>query len=228
MTPYYSGKGLTLYLGDCADLEVEYDLLLTDPPYGKNYESGKSRGKWGKIKGDQLRNLREVEDRLIHSLTGLRRGRHAYIFGGLLNFSRLPLGGLVELIWDKGIMGMGDLTSPWGPSHEIVTFGVYEFSKANRDKGYGRLAARIRKGSILRSLRPNSGRVKNHPTEKPVDILREMIESSSMIGETVFDPFCGSGSTLIASALEGRKAIGCEIDEKYCEIAVRRFEREIP
>jgi len=65
--------------------------------------------------------------------------------------------------------------------------------------------------------------VRNHPTEKPVDILRQMIESSSVFGETVYDPFAGSGSTLIAAALEGRKAVGCEIEERYCEIAVKRI-----
>jgi site-specific DNA-methyltransferase (adenine-specific) len=66
--------------------------------------------------------------------------------------------------------------------------------------------------------------VRFHPMEKPVDILRQMVESSSMIGETVLDPFCGSGSVLLAAQLEGRVAIGIEIDERYCEIAAKRIE----
>ena len=124
------------------------------------------------------------------------------------------------------MIGLGDLSKPWGPQHERIAFATYELSKANRAKGYGNLSARLRKGSVVRSTRANSGRVKHHPTEKPVDILRQFIESSSVMGETVYDPFAGSGSTLIAAALECRVAVGCEIEERYCEIAAKRIENE--
>lgn len=224
MTPYYDKNGVTLYHGDCADLEVAYDLLVTDPPYGDGYTIGRTDN-WKAIKGDD--DLPGVEARLLRALKGLRRGRHVYIFGDKFDFSKLPLCSLAELIWDKGNFGLGDLSLPWGPQHEKITFAVYEISKANREKGFGVLTARLRKGSVLRSLRPHSGRVAHHPTEKPTDILRQMIESSSVMGETVYDPFAGSGSTLIAAALEGRKAVGCEIEEKYCEAAVRRFQTEL-
>lgn len=225
MTPYFHNDLVTLFHGDCADLEIEHQLLVTDPPYGQEFQSGKSGGKWGAIVGDN--DLDGTHARLAHALKKLGRGRHAYIFGNRLDLSKLPLCGLAELIWDKGMIGMGDLTLPWGPQHENITFAVYEISKANREKGYGNLAARLRKGSVLRSLRANSGAVKHHPTEKPVDILRQLIESSSVMGETVYDPFAGSGSTLIAAALEGRRGIGCEIEERYCETAAKRFEKEL-
>jgi len=150
-----------------------------------------------------------------------------YIFGDRLDLSPLPLCSTAELIWDKETIGMGNLSLPWGPQHENIIFAVYEISKANRDKGYGRLSARLRKGSVLRSLRPVSGAVKHHPTEKPVDILRQMIESSSVMGEVVYDPFAGSGSTLVAAMLEGRQVIGCEIEERYCETTVKRLEQEV-
>lgn len=213
----------TLYLADCAEIEVTHDLLVTDPPYGQQFESGKAGGRWGAIVGDN--DLDGVHARLAHVLKSLRRGRHAYIFGNALDASKLPLCGMAELIWDKEIIGMGDLSQPWGPQHEKIMFAVYELSKANREKGYGNLAARIRKGSVLRSQRAISGAVKNHPTEKPVDILRQMIESSSVMGEIVYDPFMGSGSTLVAALLEGRKAIGCEIEERYFETACQRVQR---
>lgn len=209
----------TLYLGDCREIEVAHDLLVTDPPYGQGYKSGRT-DEWGAIKGDD--DLAGVEERLAHVLKGLRRGRHVYIFGNKFDFSRLPLCSLAELIWDKGNFGLGDLSLPWGPQHEKITFAVYEISKANREKGFGVLTARLRKGSILRSLRPNSVRVNVHPTEKPVDILRQMIESSSVMGETVYDPFMGSGSTLVAALMEGRKAVGCEVEERYFNVAVER------
>ena len=221
---YFQRGDVTLYHGDCLGLEIAHDLLITDPPYGQQFESGWTQ-RWGAIAGDN--NPSAILTRLAIALKGLRRYRHAYIFGPL-DVASLPLCGVAELIWDKGIIGMGDLGMPWGPQHERITFGVYEFSEANRAKGRGNLAARLRKGSVLRSLRPNSGRVQHHPTEKPIDILRQLIESSSVMGETVYDPFVGSGSTLIAASLEGRVAVGCEIDERYCEIAARRIEQELP
>ncbi len=221
--PFYDKNGITLHHGDCADFEIEADLLVTDPPYGQEFVSGKS-DLWGPIKGDD--DAAEILQRLAHALKGIRRGRHVYIFGKLLDLGSLPLCGFAEIIWDKGTIGMGDLSSPWGPQHENITFATYELSKANREKGYGNLSARLRKGSVIRSVRPISGRVRNHPTEKPVDILRQLIESSSVMGEIVYDPFAGSGSTLIAAALEGRRAVGVEIDERYCEIAARRIEIE--
>lgn len=222
MRPYYQSDTVTLYLGDCIDVANPCDLIVTDPPYGQEFVSNRAGGQWGMLLGDD--DTDGIEKRLAVALKTLRRGRHVYIFSGRLDLSKLPLCGVTELIWDKAIIGMGDLSSPWGPQHEKVVFATYEISRANREKGTGNLSARLRKGSILRSLRPHSGRVKNHPTEKPVDILRQLIESSSVMGETVYDPFVGSGSTLVAAIMEGRKAVGCEIDERYCETAARRVE----
>jgi site-specific DNA-methyltransferase (adenine-specific) len=224
LKPYYSREGITLYHGDCADIEVECDLLVADPPYGQEFKSGWSKT-WGAIQGDD--DLDGTMGRLRHVIRKLRRHRHVYIFGNKFDFSVLPLMGMTEIIWDKEIIGPGDLSSPWGPQHEKITFAVHESSKANRALGRGNLSARLRKGSVLRSPRANSAAIKHHPTEKPVHILRQLIESSSVMGEVVYDPFAGSGSTLIAAALEGRVAIGCEFEERYCETAAKRFETEL-
>lgn len=63
-----------------------------------------------------------------------------------------------------------------------------------------------------------------HPTQKPVELLRYLIQLISDKGDTIFDPFMGSGSTGVASLIEGRKFMGCEIDSEYFEIAKRRIE----
>jgi site-specific DNA-methyltransferase (adenine-specific) len=229
---YYEAEGITIYHGDCREILPALaancaDVIVTDPPYGMEFQSAR------RPKGERLDRIEgddgslDVPVALTQALRLLRRGRHVYIFGRF-DLSELPLCSQAELIWDKEIVGSGNLELPWAPAHENITFAVYEISKANREKGYGNLAARMRRGSVIRCQRMQSGQVKNHPTEKPVPLLRQLIESSSVWGETVLDPFMGSGSTLVAAKLEGRKAIGIEVKEKYCETAVRRLQALTP
>lgn len=225
MQPYYQDDYATIYHGDCRDIvENLYvgsvDLIVTDPPYGQNWQSGWREDKFDNIVGDDG-NL-DVVQILDDMITILRPGRHLYIFGGF-DISKLPVTSVVELIWDKMIIGSGNLSLPWGPAHEKIYFGVYFPSKANREFGHGLLTARLRQGSVLRVPRLNSRGVNKHPTEKPVKLLQQLIESSSLIGETVFDPFMGVASTLVAAKIEGRKSVGIEIDERYCEIGANRL-----
>ena len=67
-----------------------------------------------------------------------------------------------------------------------------------------------------------------HPTEKPVAIMRQIIESSSCLGERVLDPFMGSGTTVVAALLSGRRAVGIEINPQYFALARRRVEKLLP
>lgn len=224
--PYYSDDAVTIYHGRWEDvmptLDVAVDLVVTDPPYCQNYKSNRGQDHRA-IEGDD--GTFDLPGMLDAVARVLRRGRHLYLFGpGSVEGSRFTAA--VELVWDKQIIGTGDLTLPWGKSHEPITFAVYEPSKANRDKGYGRLAARMRKGSVISCQRTQGGATSRHPTEKPVDLLRELIESSSCMGETVLDPCMGVGSTLVAAVAEGRKAVGIEMDERYCETAVARMKEE--
>lgn len=226
--PFYQNPqyGITICHGDCREilpeLNLEADLLLTDPPYGQSYQSNRRTEKHKRIAGDD--GSLDVPAVLTLACTKLRRWSHAYVFGGI-DLTGTPLTAQTELIWSKEIVGSGDLSSPWGKSHEPITFAVYEPSKANREKGAGGLTARLRSGSVLRCQRAHSGGTKKHPTQKPVPILREMIESSSRLEQVVLDPFMGSGSTLVAALLEGRKAIGIELDEGYCHDAAQWIER---
>jgi DNA modification methylase len=227
VTPYYDDGQCVIYHGDCLDVLPhlpECDLIVTDPPYGIEFRSNQrnTMGAFEFIRGDD--DPDGVVNALGAAMRKLRIGRHAYVFGPL-DLSALPLGGCVELIWDKGIVGMGDVTLPWGSSHERITFGVHKPSAKNRADGEGKGAARLRRGSVLRFQRMHSTQNAAHPTEKPTLLLRELIESSSHIGESVLDPFMGSGSTLVAAKLEGRRAIGVELEERYCEIAARRLQQ---
>lgn len=228
--PYYESERATLYCGDAGDVlagmpKVSYDLLVTDPPYGQEWQSNKRARdeRFKPIAGDGAGDGDKVAAIVALAVDRLRPYRHVYVFGPPHLTADLPLGSTAELIWDKGQIGNGDLSLPWGSQHEPITFGMYVPSKAGRERGSGRLSARLRQGSILHAQRANSTGVKRHPTEKPVALIRRLIESSSCLGETVCDPFAGSGSTLIAALMEGRRAIGVELDSGYCDLIVRRL-----
>lgn len=223
MKPYYEDGNATLYLGDAREVlpaltAGSSDLLLTDPPYDIGFKS--NRGQHDRIAGDD--GTLDIRAVLAAACRVLRRSRHAYVFGPSSVLPEMLTAG-VELVWDKGIVGMGDLSVPWGRSHEPISFALHQPSKANREQGFGRLTARIRQGTVLRVDRTHGASSKRHPTEKPVLLLRQLIESSSVMGDMVLDPFAGVGSTLVAATLEGRRSVGIEIEERYCEIAAKRL-----
>jgi site-specific DNA-methyltransferase (adenine-specific) len=134
----------------------------------------------------------------------------------------LRLGGTAELVWDKVDIGSGDLAASWGPSHEPITFGVHVKRRSDRQKGAGNLSARLRRGSILRYQRPGRSSAARHSNEKPVPLMQDLIESSTVRGDLVVDPCAGSGSTGVAAILEGRRCFLVEIDRKHAELAVQR------
>lgn len=219
---YYQDERATLYLGDCRDVVLpvgSVDLLVTDPPYGINW---RSRGKHEPIVGDKDNSW--VQDSLRHSLKALRVNRHFYVFGPDV-VSELTVCPTTELVWDKGRMsGQGSMDIPWSPGHERITFGLYSPYNSHRNVGAG--AVRLRRSSVLRFPKQNNGRGSlTHPNEKPVGLLRAIIEASSQFDEVVYDPFAGSGSTLVAALLEERRAIGVEIEEKYCEVIASRLSK---
>lgn len=224
----------TVIWGDCRDPQIiasvpnGYGLLATDPPYGVAFKSGRSNN-FHQIAGDDGTVdwpgvLAEWVGPEGTTTRGLAEARHVYVFGYSAEQLAGPmrLGGTAQLIWDKACTGMGDLTLPWGPQHEPITFGVHIKRRANRKSGYGNLSARMRRGSIIRSQRANAGSAKRHSNEKPVDVMAQLIESSTVRGDLVVDPCAGSGSTGVAAVLEGRRCFLVEYDRGYAELAVQR------
>lgn len=213
LTPYYDEDGITIYHGDCREILPEIapvDLVLTDPPYGINYVSN-TGGRRGKepIGNDGAR----LSLRLYRQTVPLLKTDHLLWFTRWDAWpdvwevlgSQFPMRGL--LVWDKGTPGMGDL-SHWGPSYELIASLGDGQTVGSRDQ------------SVLRfSGVAHSSRL--HPTEKPLELLVYLIEKLNP--ESVLDPFMGSGTTLRAAKNLGLKAIGIEIEERYCEIAARRL-----
>jgi DNA modification methylase len=226
--PYFENNSVTLYLGDCRDIlptlpKASVHLIVTDPPYGVKWRSNMRAERFDFIAWDGDADAAIAGLELAVPI--LANNRHIYVFG------RYELGipllrSRVELIWDKQLHGAGDLTMPYGPQHEYIQFALVRRNRDGPTVHSGELAGRLRRGSIL-SFEKVNGAVMRHPTEKPVPLLRELIEMSSRIGETVLDPFAGVGSTLVAAQLEGRKSIGIELEEKYCAIAAERLAQSV-
>ncbi len=212
MKPYYEDEAVTIYHGDCREILPtlgEVDLVLTDPPYGRraaHYTSPRRPPRqkdghlwvreWGKMVGDDT----DVD---VNALLAL--GGDAVVWGGN-HFAGLPAH-RTWFAWDKG-----EARSNWSGSDGDLAFttltggGVRMFRLLWN--GFGRGA---------------ESREHYHPTQKPVLLMRWCIEQVPSNPQTILDPFMGSGPTLRAAKDLGRKAIGIEIEEKYCEIAAERM-----
>jgi site-specific DNA-methyltransferase (adenine-specific) len=219
---HYEDDLIALYHGDCRDFM--YDamqgglgsaLLVTDPPYGigwkKGYNAAAGSRAHAGIVGDENTAARDE----ILELWG---DAPAIVFGSL---AAPPPAGLVQtLIWQK-------------PPDAGVVGSVTGFRR-DADAIYlcGKLPRRtVQWSSVLRSGIPSIGNPSSpagrwgHPHAKPTDLMARLI---SLVPDVlVFDPFAGSGSTLAAAKLLGRRAIGVEIEEAYCKTAAQRLAQEV-
>jgi len=211
--PYYHDEaaGITIYCGDCRGIlpYLDIEVLVMDPPYGIDYRSGRT----GHHGGTSLPGIAGDTDTTLRDAVIAAIPVPSVVFGSW-KVNR-PDGCRMVLIWDKGDhVGMGDLSLPWKPNTEEIYVLGGGFT------GH-------RGGSVLRFPAPvtwNSvAGARVHPHEKPASLMREIIGKCPP--GTILDPFMGSGTTLRAAKDLGRKAIGIEIEERYCEIAVRRLQQ---
>lgn len=221
----YESDLCTVYQGHAEDLlsampKESVDLIVTDPPYGVDNQSNRRAERFDVIANDGKADRGVIAKIMEQCVRLVGQHRHLYCFGPSDVLDGLKVAELVSLIWDKGTMGSGDVTSAWGPSHEPIWFTVSKHRHAG-DTGKSTLPTRMRKGTVLSYNRP-TGRNVRHPNEKPVALIRELIESSSKQGDLVLDPFGGSGSTAVAAILTGRRAITIELDPKYVAMIVER------
>lgn len=201
-------------------------LILCDPPYGVSYvESKKSLVKGMThevIQNDQEQSSDEYTaftKAWLDTVTPYLSKKNAvYIFNSDKMLFALRDGMLASkvrfsqlLIWVKTQAVIGRLD--YLPQHELIAYGwhgTHEFMKS-KDK------------SVLAYPKPNKSRL--HPTMKPVGLLRNLILNSSRIGEFVYDPFGGSGSTLMACEQTKRRCLMIELDPKYCQVIIDRWEK---
>lgn len=212
MTPYYEQSGITIYHGDCREVIEQweglrtqvFDLLLTDPPYGLRRDGMRaSTGSHGGRKAYDFHGWDNEPASPETLLRCLALCREAVIWGG--NYMTLPSPRAGWFVWDKGQrIDQSDGELAWTSSDRALR--IFTLNRAELAKD----------GAV-------------HPTQKPEALMRWCIGQMERLGavHSVFDPFMGSGSTLVAAKRIGKRAVGIELHEHYCEIAAKRLQQEV-
>lgn len=225
MTPYYSDDLVTLFHGDCLEVAgwLAADVLVTDPPYGSQVLNGLdvNHGGYGRRQNAAMTSrhasMREGVTRegftIRNDLTTECRDAALALWSGpacVFGSPRMPEppGAWADrLVWDKKRPGMNG--GPWRYRHESI-YVTAGFERRSNDSV-----------SIF-AIWPDQS---EHIHAKPVQLMQRLIDCAPP--GVIADPFTGSGSTLVAAKNLGRRSIGVEIDERYCEIAAKRLSQGV-
>jgi site-specific DNA-methyltransferase (adenine-specific) len=214
MRPYYQDDFATLYHGDCREVLPQLqpvDLVLTDPPYGVRL--GEKPNVWNKGPYESTDDSPEYVIPLVIEALGLcrQKARRVVMTPGVKNMFAYPKPD-----------HCGSFYYPSGAGCNVWGFTCWQPIFYYGKDPYGG------KGSRPDSFMSTEAAEKNgHPCPKPIGQWKKLLERVSLKGETVLDPFAGSGTTLRAAKDLGIKSIGIEIEEKYCEIAAKRLSQEV-
>lgn len=231
--PYYTEPGITIYHGDCLDILPmigQVNAVIMDPPYssGARTEAQKSKSgamlrgtRWAAkpIENDQMTTPGFVWlMRHVLRLTDIVQGGSVLSF---IDWRQWPnLLGAVEsvnlrvqnmLIWDKESFGLGN---GFRVQHELIMHAC-NGTPTIADRGIP---------NIIRNSRENNSL---HPSPKPVELIKTLLRVVTRPDDIIIDPFMGTGPTLIAARQLCVRAIGIEIEKKYCDIAVDRLRQEV-
>ena len=217
-TPFLKTESVTAYLGDCRELMPAIDLthvkaLISDPPYGIDWSPKQTmtKGRVGKHPPNRF-----VGKSIIVGDAGPFDPRHLLGFRVVVLFGANHFANLLPpstgwIVWDKKdgerSMNFGDCEMVWTNQNHPARLITHRWV------GY-------RRGS-------ETGTPREHPTQKPVALMRALIERYTDPGDLVLDPYCGSGTTLRAALDCGRRAIGIEIDPQYEPVIRRRLSQSV-
>jgi DNA modification methylase len=232
MRPYYESAGIRIFRGDALEIlnslpAEPWAALVTDPPYSsgnlpeamKVRDNPRLRGwRWEDkvMETDQLSTIGfmwlaralclEARQRLVPggSVLFFIDWRNWGNLAGAVESTGLRINNMV--VWDKTTFGMGN---GFRNQHELILWA---------SKGTPRVVARD-VPNVIRCARVDNG---EHQSPKPTDLMRALLRVVSDVGDLVVDPFMGSGGTLVAAKQLGRRAIGVEIEDRYCRVAARR------
>lgn len=226
MTPYYDDGQVQLFHGDCRDilprLDVLVDLLLTDPPYGVGYSTGyrqrvarsSTRLTYDLATSPLLNDTAAAVAPLLNDTAAIYWFSAPERLDTVMPIVR-SLGEIVNVLaWDKGNCTAGDLDTTYGQQWEALLYA--RRCRVPLIGGRDRDVLRFSRGSAQDYL---------HPTQKPIPLLRYLIGRHP--SGLILDPFAGSGTTLRAAKDMGRRAIGIEINEKFCAITADRLAQSV-
>ena len=206
MKPYYEEPGITIYCADCRDVLPhlpKVDLVLTDPPYGIALES--HRGSRWSVIGDETQDVGLWALHFLHKIPAVTFANPMRPWPG-------PWGQF--LVWDKGpaLGGGADPARYWKLTWELIQVRMLGVLHGQRDSAVLRYWATPQMAAL-------------HPCQKPLPLIRYLL--GKVCAPVILDPFMGSGTTLVAAKQLGRRAIGIEIERKYCDIAIERLRQEV-
>lgn len=216
MQPYYESGGITIYHGDARDviasLAGPFDVVLTDPPYGIEGGVGlgadRGRGDYSVAFVDDEDNIRTVVVPIIEWC--IENARCVVVTPGNRHFSAYPQ------------------PQSFGAFYQPAAVGLQAFGNLDAQPiFYYGTAGGGRMGKPCSYVLTETPEANGHPCPKPLRAWRKLLANVSEAGHTVLDPFAGSGTTLRAAKDLNRKAIGIEIEERYCEIAAKRLAQEV-
>lgn len=224
MKPYYDHAGITIYHGDSLNLVYkigEVDSVVTDPPYGVDLKGKRAHLRGGRTTDRVGQYTHEDTPVYVKSVVVpiigvcLTIARSIALTPGTRNMHLYPIPDDVGCFFSAAGTGMGR----WGftCSQPILYYGKDPYL-AN-----GRGCMPNSCGQVY----PNDANTYDHPCAKPIKMMHWMVNRASLEGELILDPFMGSGTTLRAAKDLGRRAIGIEIEERYCEIAAKRLAQEV-
>jgi site-specific DNA-methyltransferase (adenine-specific) len=215
MKPYYEHAGITIYHGDCREIlpQVNADCCITDPPYGVSLGVKANNQRFDRLQYTAIVDSPELVEMIARDIVPVLRERclRVVFTPGVRNMFKYPKPDHVGSFYYPAASGC----NPWGFScwQPIFFYG--------KDPYGG-------KGSKPDSFQSTESAEHNgHPCPKPIGQMKWLVARASLESETVVDPFCGSGTTLVACKDLARKAIGIECEEKYCEIAAKRLSQEV-
>jgi site-specific DNA-methyltransferase (adenine-specific) len=217
-TPYYEDDAVTIYHGDCQEILPTLgtvDLVLTDPPYNCiNRTTGGLRviDKGGA--DSRPVEIAAVAAEMMRIATG-----SIYVWCAAEQLSHW-----LTAFSDAGLTvrgGVWQKTNPSPMNGERLWLSALEFCAfARQDGAY--FNRHCQPALWVRATEPG-----DHPTPKPLRLMQDIIDASCPQGGSIVDPFMGGGTTLRAAKNLGRKAIGIEIEERYCELAAERLGQEV-